>query len=115
MSKTRLGLRLGRLSRGEKLLIDRLRIGESQLQAAVRFGVSEFIYGQVERGYETPWDLEAPSVGSLAGHERCVLHRRRTTMTQQALANEVKRSRAWVILMEQGAKDCSDLLLYWEG
>ena len=123
MSKTRLGLRLGRPSSREKLLIDRLRRGETQLDAAIRFGTTEFVYGQIERGFDlhafdkkgVQISIKAPSVGSLVDHERCILHRRRTTMTQQALALEIGRSRSWVILMEQGVKDCADLLLYWEG
>jgi len=116
MPKTKLGLRLGRLSNREKLLIDRLRKGETQFDTAIRLGTTEFIYGQVERGYDlVDWEFKAANVGNLAPHERCALHRRRASMTQQALAYEVGRSRSWVILMEQGVKDCGDLLLYWEG
>jgi DNA-binding XRE family transcriptional regulator len=103
---------LGRLTCGEQLLIDRRRRGETQEEAADRYGVSRFCYGNWERDC----DDGAPKVKvkALQGYERCLLYRHRCEMTQSKVATDIKRSRHWVNSMECGKVPCDELIWYWE-
>lgn len=111
MSRTRLG-RLGRLTRGERLLTHRRRVGETQGEAAERRGVSRFRYGAWERD-----EIDGPKclVGALKNYERCLLHRRRIGLSQFAVGLEIGRCRWWVNQMERGDVSCRELIAYWEG
>lgn len=121
MPAERLG-RLGRLSISESLLIDRRRrqlqkgkhlCRETQHDASWRCGTTLVTYGLWERGVEPPIDPVKP-VGRLRPHEKCLLHRRRASMSQMEVAREMRRSRAWVNQMERGKVPCDELLSYWE-
>jgi len=111
MSKTGLG-RLGRLSSGERLLIERLRKNETQTEAAIRRGTTYFIYGQWERDADRDDIPKGPNFERLTVSERCILHRRRQGWTQGHLAERLLLSRWYVILMEQGKKNPEPLRLY---
>lgn len=103
------------LTRGERFLIDRHRRGENQAATAARYNVSRFVYGQWERDI-----VEGPEIrmlyltGSLQGHERCLLYRRRAKVTQGQVARKLKRCRWWVNMMERGVINCDELLWFWE-
>jgi len=112
MPDKKLGEGLGRLTSGERLLIDRRRRTERQEAAALRLGVSRAVYGAWER--ETRSDGPPVKIGRLKVHERCLLYRRRVGCTQAAVADGLRCSRFWVNLMEQGRAPCDDLLWYWE-
>ncbi len=103
---------LEKLTRGERLAIDRRRRGERQRAAAERLQVPLSRYSKWERDL----DPEAPSirVGSLKGHERCYLYRRRSGKTQQEVATDMGICRYWLNRMEIGEADCTDLACYWE-
>ncbi len=103
---------LGRLSCGERLIIDRRRRKETQAVAAKRLYTTPFIYGQWERDED-----EGPSIRSvrpLRMHEKCLLYRRRNGMSQDQVAREADRSRWWLNQMERGLVPCKELLTYWE-
>lgn len=112
MSKTGLG-RLGRLSSGERLLIERLRKNETQAKAAKRRGTTYFIYGQWERDADRDDIPKGPNFERLTISERCIIHRRREGWTQGHLAIMTGWSRWYVILMEQGKKNPEPLRLCW--
>jgi len=103
-----------RPSQGERLLIDRLRRGESQVQAAKRlgYGKSRKIYQLMEADVR-PCGIKV-NIGSLKPHERARLMRRRVGKTQAEVAAELGVSRYWFNQMENGAVDCTTLLWYWE-
>lgn len=101
-----------KLTRGERLTIDRRRRGERQRAAAARHGVALSRYSRWERDL----DPKAPSVrvGTLKAHERCYLMRRRCGKTQEAIAADMGICRYWLNRMELGEADCTDLACYWE-
>jgi DNA-binding XRE family transcriptional regulator len=102
------------LTYGERLLLDRRRRGESQAAAAQRLGASYHIYSGAELDR---WEIEgvqAPALGKLDAHERCVLYRRRAECTQAEVAKELGVCRWWLNQMERGLQPCQALLDYWE-
>ncbi len=110
MSEERLG-QLGQLSRGERLLIDRRRRGETQGQAAERHNTTHFMYGKCERDVV---DGPAIKIAALRVFECCLLYRRRAGFTQAQVAGELNRCRWWVNQMERGEMPCDELVWYWE-
>ena len=111
MPPKRLG-RLGRLSSGESLIIDRHRRKETQGEAAWRLGgITAFTYGKWERDLE---EAQACIVGRLKPHEKCLVYRRRADMSQSEVALGLGRSRYWITQMERGVVACDELLSYWE-
>ena len=106
---------LGELSPGERLLLDRRRRGESQVQAAARRGISHTAYGLMERDSEKGTrGVEVLEIGELKAHERCLLYRRRAGYTQARVAKELQVCRWWLNQMERGAVSCDLLVWYWE-
>ena len=101
-----------RVTRGEKLLIERKRRGEKQIEAARRYETNLSYYCQ----WETDKSEENPrkSKMRLYGHERCALYRRRAGLMQKELAKKVGLSRYGVNLMENGRLRCRVLVEYWE-
>lgn len=102
---------LERLDNGETLRLKRRRLGETQAQAAERLGVDFTVYGRWERG-----DSAAPRarLGKVQDHERCLIYRLRANFTQQRVANDLKRCRWWINMLERGKQPCDELLWYWE-
>lgn len=102
---------LEKLTRGERLAIQRRRLGERQRVAAVRHGVPLSRYSRWER------DLEhGPSVriGVLKVHEQCFIYRRRSGKTQAQIASDLGMCRYWLNRVELGLANCDDLVGYWE-
>jgi len=112
MPAKRLG-RLGRLSSGERLIVDRRRRKETQGVAAKRLCVNAFVYGQWERDDRDDGPL-IRSVTPLKRHERCLLYRRRRGMSQIEVAHQLALSRWWLNQMERGIQPCDKLIHYWE-
>lgn len=104
---------LGRLTPSERLLVNRRRHGWTQARAASEQGVSQTRYSRWERGLEPP-SGPLPRVSPLRDHERCLLYRRRSSMSQARVAQEMGRCKMWVRQMERGEVDCSELIEYWE-
>ena len=108
-----------RLTIGERLLLRRKQLGETQAQAATRYKVSTKEYRLWERRDEgsapTP---QYPMIRHLSGldpHERCLIHRRRARLTQAQVAELMGLCRWWVNQMERGVAPCDELVHYWEG
>ena len=104
---------LGLLTRGERLLIQRRRLGERQSEAALRHGVSSSMYGKWERDV-TEGPAMVMMIWRLEAHERCLLYRRRCGKGQAEVAKDLGRCRLWINRMERGDAPCSELLGYWE-
>jgi len=105
---------LGKLTNGEKLLIDRRRRDESQTEAAARLGVGRKIYAQWETDLK-----EGPKVKGaflLKLHEVCFLYRHRAGFTRKQVAKDLNVSEWWVTQMERGypGAECGALVEYWE-
>lgn len=114
MSSKGLG-ELGRLTAGEKLLIDRRRNGRTQADAARHYDVGRFRYGLWERDKQVGG---VPNVivrsARLDPWERCLIYRHRSGKTQEEIAKGLKMSRYWINKMERGEEPCDSLLWYWE-
>jgi len=100
------------LTDGEKLFLDRRRLGESQSVAAERVGTSLFNYRRLEKAPELSSGKQ-PKLGRITKAESCVIYRRRSGMTTQAVADAVGYCRWWVFRMENGQVDPAPLLEYW--
>ena len=103
---------LGKLTDGERLVLDRRRRSESQTEAAQRYGVTRQLYSQWELDEVGP-PLTYPT-GRLADHEVVFLYRRRAKFSRNRVAQEVGCSPFWVTQMERGRQPCDRLLEYWE-
>ena len=99
------------ISRPERLLLDRRRKGETQVVAAKRYNVPLNRYVEWEKG--TRPCPHKPVLQRLQPHERCLILRRRSGLTQTAVAAQIHRCRRWVTLMERGEVPCTELEEYW--
>lgn len=102
------------LTQAEKLRLWRGRLGLTQKQAGRRFGVSDWVYGEMERG-DQPVPMYAwrgPFI--IHDHEKCLIYRLRAGVTQQFVATELGCSKLWVYMMEKGQVNCLRLIEYWE-
>lgn len=105
---------LERLTRGERLLLKRLRLGEDQRQAADRLGLHSKVYRALELGRSSTNKVKLPTINRVKPHERCMLYRRRANMSQGQIANKYGCSRYWLSLMELGKRPCEKLIWFWE-
>lgn len=101
------------MSRGDRLCIERRRRGETQAQAARRWGVSYQLYSSWERD-SAPRPGPAVELGRVMPHERCVIYRRHAFRTQAQVAEDIGCCVYTVRKMEAGDAACDDLLGYWE-
>lgn len=103
------------LTYGEALRILRARKGETQAQAAVRLGVSDFAYRNFERSTEPAAGPDVENLGDITPGERYRVLRRRRGWGLVAFARKLDISRAWLIQMEQGRAPTKILAAYWDG
>ena len=102
------------LSPGQRLVIARRRLGETQAEAALRLGLPESAYCCAELDQSCVWDIPVPTLGRLRPHEKCLFERLRYgRQSQQAVANAVGVSRYWLGQMERGLANCDRLVQYW--
>lgn len=100
------------LTRGEALLLDRRRRGETQVAAGRRWNVPHSRYSLWERDLAD--DAPTVKIDQVEPHERCLLYRRRAKFTQARVARELGVCRWWLNQMERGVVPCDDLIWYWE-
>lgn len=102
---------LGKLTRGEALLLERRRLNETQRKAARRHKVPYSRYSAWERD-----QIQGPAtrIRVAKPHERCLLYRRRAKETQETVALSVGMCRYQLNQMERGDIPCDDLLWHWE-
>ncbi len=88
------------LTLGERLTIQRIRRGLTQVQAAYHWAVSAHRYRdwECDRGPGIP----VVQVGKLKPYEACRILRQRIQMTQTQVAAALNMSRLWVIRAEAG-------------
>lgn len=98
----------------EKLRLWRGRLGLTQGQAGRRFGVSAWVYGEMERGDQPVPGYAWRGEFALRDYEKCLIYRQRAGVHQDHIASELGCSRLWVGLMEAGKEPCTRLLQYWE-
>lgn len=110
---TKLSLKVSDLTDGEKLIIDRRRLGETQGDAAQRLGMPESSYCCAELNQPCAWDVPTPALGKLEQHEMCLIRRMRSGYSQAAIAKRVGVSRYWLCQMERGIEPCERLVGYW--
>lgn len=99
------------LTPGERLAIDRRRIGRSQQAQAGIFGVSLYKYRKWENDEEEP--PNDPPLGNLQTHEQCYVVRRRRGLRLGDVAVEMGFSRWWINQMELGEVNCGKLHDYF--
>lgn len=98
----------------EKLRIWRLRCGMSQEEAGNRFGCSEWLYGEMERGRTAIPPYAWRGEFSIRPHEFCLLSRLRAGKTQDETGAAIGCSRIWVVEIEKGRESPTRLVKYWE-
>lgn len=101
------------LTNADRMLVRRLRNGETQTQAAVRLGVTRNQYIDWELRRSSPPSRIVPKINRLKPHERCLLLRRKAGLTQEDVAFAIGCCRYWVNLMEQGKAPVEKLVEYW--
>jgi len=105
---------LKRLTLGESLLISRRRSGLSQDEMAKAKGITRNFYGEVERDQSEYDGMNFCEVEPLEANEKVMLCRRRSSMTQSEIAEQIGVTRYWVNQMEIGAAPISpDLVKFW--
>lgn len=104
------------LTNGENLLIHRRRLGLSQKAAGQDFDISRHTYGKRERtDKDTEEMVQVPyKFDDLTPAEKCVIYRKRASLTQRDVACLLGLSRYWVNQKELGQVDCTDLLKFWK-
>ena len=99
------------LTKGEKLLMERRRLGLTQSAMAKKMKVSLYVY----RRWETDSVEDAPSVniGRLTDYEQCYLMRKRSGNSLQETANKLQVCRWWLCQMERGEAPIDRLIKFW--
>lgn len=106
---------LKRLTLGETLLISRRRSGLSQDEMARVNGITRNFYGEVERDQSEYQGMNFCEVEPLEVNEKIMLCRRRSSMTQGEIAEQIGITRYWLNQMEVGTAPVSfDLVKFWE-
>ena len=102
------------LTKGERLLLDRRRLQMTQMQYAKLLGVPLGSYKRAERDEGTGrWEIPDPALRRIEPREACLVKRRRSGKTIDEIAQEIKRSKWWVCLMERGKAPDASLREYW--
>ena len=105
-------LTTSQLTLSERLLLSRRRDGNTQTQAAAKWGISEWDYRMRESGQRND---ECPPVRlqGVQPHEACFLMRRRAGIKRTELANTMDVSCWWLTQMERGKVNPKRLIEFW--
>lgn len=101
------------LTAGERLLIARRRLGESQDEAGARLGVSRYRYRKWESDEYTDPGPPRANIGALKPFESCLIRRRRAGVSLAELAEAVGVTRWWLCQMEGGDAPADRLVAFW--
>ena len=98
------------MTNGEKLLILRRRVGETQSQAAKRLKATLYTYRRWENDTE-----KSPNknVGRLSDFEQCYVMRRRKEWSLEQMVKKVGVCRWWLCQMEKGEAPVERLVEFW--
>lgn len=97
------------LTTGERLFIERKRLGMSQANMAACHGVPHGVYGRWERDQKANRPAPVVKVGRLKKHEQCMLERVRIGWSQAEVAKKLGLCVYWVGRMERGEINCDRL------
>jgi hypothetical protein len=100
------------LTAGERLYIQRRRMGWTVQQAAKRARTTVSLYRAWEKG-RTESDIPSVGLGQLTPQEKCVIMRRRSGKLAVEVAAELGCCRLWLRQMENCTADVGRLLEYW--
>jgi len=100
------------LTEAERMKLDRRRRGESQEEAAIRWGVSVYKYREAEAGRRREPKIR-PRFTVVRDYEACFILRTRAGKSVAQMANEMKVSAWWLTQMERGDQPASDLVRFW--
>lgn len=100
-----------RTTNAERILIDRRRRNETQVDAAERYGIPLSVYLAIERKKRLCFITVDPM--KLKPREVCLLTRRRFRLSQAEVAKDLGCCRRWVVMMERGEAPCKELEEYW--
>jgi len=99
------------LTNSERLYLQRRRDGDSQPEAAIEWGCSEWTYRMYEIGV---LDIGVKiNIGEAKPNELCIIMRRRLGIKRKDLAKKVGVSGWWLTQMEQGIVPFEKLVEYW--
>lgn len=105
------------LSTGERVLINRRRLGVTQRVLAPRLGLTRRQLQDLEAGTFRFQVNEATigfsSLDDLAENEVCVVLRHRSGKSMLDLEVALGVSRSWIYEMESGRESCDKLRAYW--
>lgn len=111
------GRRTAPLSKAERYLIARRRLGLTQAQLAEYKGTTREAYNRFESGCVPTSSIALSRTrltwADLAPYEACLIHRRRARFTQATVARALERSRFWINRMERGEVPCAELVEFW--
>lgn len=113
---TRIINKVLKLTSGEKLLLWRRRIGWNQKQAAKYYAVSVYNYklAEYDKLKHFPYKIsDFKLLPPLHDYEKCLIHRKRSGLTQPAAAKQIGYGRYWLRLQETGKVSCEKLLVWW--
>ncbi len=100
------------LTPAEKMKLDRRRRGESQQEAAERWGVTLYRYREAEAGRRSESKIR-PRFTVVRDYEACLVLRTRRGDSVAALAKEMGISRWWLTQIERGKQPADELVRYW--
>lgn len=107
-------MKTSELTFGEKLKLDRRRRGESQKDAAARWGMTLYAYRLAETGPEiASHKVIKPGIRRVHPYESCYLLRVRAGISVQKMAKRLDVSEWWLIQMEHGREDSTKLVEHW--
>lgn len=98
------------ITNGERWMLFRRRLNESQVQAADRLGMSLRSYTLLENG---SLDAKPPILKNIQKNEIAWLYRKRAKMKQYEVAAEISLCREMVHQMEFGVIEGDRLFEYW--
>lgn len=109
-------IRIGDLTVGERLAIERGRRGMSQREFAEYLNLTRRKLQELEAGTAKDDQSVASAVSQMTGlktHEQCAVARSRAGMRVAEVARAMGRSRQWVYEMESGRENCQELATFW--
>jgi len=102
-----------KITAGERLLLWRKRKRWTQLRAAKHYGVGADIFRAWETGERAEDVPKVSDLGRISEVEKYILFRTRAGLTQKQLADRIKCSRVWVVMMETGRVPLDRARNYW--
>lgn len=101
------------LTNGERFFIRRKRLNLNQEDCAKRRDLTRNQYGKLERDAEGKPDITINQVDPLTDLEKCLIKRRRSSLSQAECAAKMNITRFWFNQMETGRVNSKALIDFW--